>query len=234
MDKKNKGVILVSGGLDSTTVLAIAKSKGEDIFALSFDYGQRHRIELESAKKVADYYKVPHQIIKIDLRQIGGSALTDNIAVPKDRSVTEISSSIPITYVPGRNTIFLSYAMAVAETISSAVIYIGANVLDYSGYPDCRPEYLKAFETMANLAMATKEKNISSLEIRAPLLYLSKGEIVKKGKDLSVPFHLTHSCYDPVPTGQSCGRCDSCLLRKKGFSEAGVDDPISYDAGINH
>jgi 7-cyano-7-deazaguanine synthase len=228
MNKNNHVIILVSGGLDSTTVLAISKEKGEKIHAISFDYGQRHAIELESAKKVADYYKVPHQIVKIDLRQIGGSALTDDIAVPKDRSVTEMSGSIPITYVPGRNTIFLSFAMAFAEITSSQAIYIGANILDYSGYPDCRPDYLKAFEKMANLALDTKEKNIPPLEIRAPLLYMTKGEIVKKGKELGIPFHLTHSCYDPLPDGLNCGRCDSCLLRKKGFIEAGVSDPVSY------
>ncbi|MBI1820763.1 MAG: 7-cyano-7-deazaguanine synthase QueC [Nitrospirae bacterium] len=224
----NKVVILVSGGLDSTTVLAISKEKGEKIHALSFDYGQRHAIELESAKKITAYYKVSHKIITIDLRQIGGSALTDDIAVPKDRNVTEMSAAIPITYVPGRNTIFLSFAMAFAEITSSQAVYIGANVLDYSGYPDCRPDYLKAFEQMANLALATKEKNIPPLEIRTPLLYMTKGEIVKKGKALNIPFHLTHSCYDPLPTGESCGRCDSCLLRKKGFSEAGMSDPVSY------
>jgi 7-cyano-7-deazaguanine synthase len=224
----NKVIVLVSGGLDSTTVLGMARSRGEDIFALSFDYGQRHRIELESAKKVAKHYRIPHKIIQLDLRQIGGSALTDEIKVPKDRTMVEMSSSVPVTYVPGRNTIFLSYAMAVAETISSSVIYIGANVLDYSGYPDCRPEYLKAFETMANMALDTKIKNIPPLEIRAPLLYMTKGEIVKKGKELKIPFQLTHSCYDPLPTGESCGRCDSCLLRKKGFSEAGFSDPLLY------
>ncbi|MHB8484036.1 MAG: 7-cyano-7-deazaguanine synthase QueC [Nitrospiria bacterium] len=225
----NKVIVLVSGGLDSTTVLAIAKSKGEAIFALSFDYGQRHRIELESAKRVTRFFEVPHKIIQVDLRQIGGSALTGQIEVPKDRSLTEMSSSsVPLTYVPGRNTIFLSFAMAFAETISSSVIYIGANVLDYSGYPDCRPNYLKAFETMANLALAAREKNLPPLEIRAPLLFFTKGEIVKKGRELNVPFHLTHSCYDPLPGGRSCGRCDSCLLRKKGFTEAGVSDPVSY------
>jgi len=226
---EKKVIVLASGGLDSTTVLGIAHQNGEEILALSFDYGQRHRIELESAKKITQFYRISHKIIRLDLRQIGGSALTDEIDVPKDRNLNEMSSaSVPITYVPGRNTIFLSYAMAVAETILSSVIYIGANVLDYSGYPDCRPEYLKAFEDMANLAMATREKNRPQLEIRAPLLYLTKGEIVRKGRELNIPFQLTHSCYDPNPDGESCGRCDSCLLRKKGFSEAGLQDPILY------
>jgi 7-cyano-7-deazaguanine synthase len=227
-ERISKVIVLVSGGLDSTTVLALALSQGEEVLALSFDYGQRHRIELESAKKVAEYYGVSHKIIQLDLRQIGGSALTDEIEVPKDRSVADMSLAVPVTYVPGRNTIFLSYAMAVAETISSSAIYIGANVLDYSGYPDCRPEYLKAFETMANLALATFENKSTPLEIRAPLLRMSKGEIVKKGMELKIPFHLTHSCYDPSSRGESCGRCDSCLLRKKGFSEAGMTDPIQY------
>lgn len=221
-----KAIVLLSGGLDSTTLLGMVKSRGEDIFALSFDYGQRHRIELESAKKVAKHYRIPHKIIQLDLRQIGGSALTDDIEVPKDRNMAEMSSSVPITYVPGRNTIFLSYAMAMAETIACSAIYIGANVLDYSGYPDCRPDYLKAFEAMANLALDTEKKNIPPLEIRAPLLYMTKGEIVKKAIELEIPLQLTHSCYDPLPKGESCGRCDSCLLRKKAFNEAGMPDPI--------
>jgi 7-cyano-7-deazaguanine synthase len=224
----SKSIVLVSGGLDSTTVLALVLSQGEEVLALSFDYGQRHRIEVESAKKVTKHYAVPHKIIQLDLRQIGGSALTAEIEVPKDRSLADMSQAVPVTYVPGRNTIFLSYAMAVAEMISSSEIYIGANVLDYSGYPDCRPEYLKAFETLANLALATIENKRAPLEIRAPLLRMSKGEIVNMGKKLKIPFHLTHSCYDPSPGGESCGRCDSCLLRKKGFLEAGISDPIKY------
>ncbi|MBI3595052.1 MAG: 7-cyano-7-deazaguanine synthase QueC [Nitrospirae bacterium] len=228
MKKKSRVIVLVSGGLDSSTVLGIAKSRGEDILALSFDYGQRHRIELKSAYQVAKYYGLKQRVIKLDLRQIGGSALTDTIEVPKDRRLTKRNVSIPITYVPGRNTIFLSYAMAVSETDSRPVIYIGANVLDYSGYPDCRPDYLNSFEKMANLALATREKKRTPLEIRAPLLYMTKKEIVQKGRELKVPFHLTHSCYDPLPKGVSCGRCDSCQLRKKGFKEAREIDPISY------
>lgn len=228
IDKNGKVIVLASGGLDSTTALAMAVEKGEEVYAVSFDYGQRHRVELECAKQVAGYYEVKHKIIRVDLRQIGGSALTDEIAVPKDRTPGEMASRVPPTYVPARNTIFLSFALAIAEVISSPVIYIGANVLDYSGYPDCRPEYLKAFETMANLALDTKTKNIPPLEIRAPLLFMSKADIVRRGDQLKVPFHLTHSCYDPLHSGYGCGRCDSCLLRKKGFAEAGVVDPIPY------
>ncbi|MCK4766819.1 MAG: 7-cyano-7-deazaguanine synthase QueC [Desulfobacula sp.] len=225
-----KAIILSSGGIDSTTVMAIAKSKGKEIYALSFRYGQRHFIELEAAKKVARSFGVKtHKIINIDLRQFGGSALTDEINVPKHDSVNEIDEEgIPITYVPARNTIFLSYAMAWAEVLKATSIYIGVTAVDYSGYPDCRPAFIEAFEKMANLATKTGVTKEAILKIETPLIHLSKAEIIKTGDKLGVDYALTISCYDPDSNGKSCGRCDSCLHRIKGFKEAGIKDPTIY------
>ncbi|MCE3232074.1 MAG: queC [Rickettsiaceae bacterium] len=219
-----KAVLLLSGGLDSTTTLALAKSGGYEVYALSFKYGQRHSIELEAAKKVADALKVKeHKIAELDLRLFGGSALTDNIEVPKDRDLE--STGIPITYVPARNTIFLSYALAYAEVIGAFDIFIGANAVDYSGYPDCRPEYLQAFENMANLACAATVEGKGKFTIHAPLITLTKAEIIQKGLSLGVDYSLTLSCYDPSPKGKPCGKCDSCQLRNKGFAQNGMCDP---------
>ena len=226
----NKAVVLSSGGIDSTTAMAIAKSRGKEIYALSFRYGQRHFIELEAAKKVARSFGVKtHKIINIDLRQFGGSALTDEINVPKHDSVNEIDEEgIPITYVPARNTIFLSYAMAWAEVLKATSIYIGVTAVDYSGYPDCRPAFIEAFEKMANLATKTGVTKEAILKIETPLIHLSKAEIIKTGDTLGVDYALTISCYDPDSNGKSCGRCDSCLHRIKGFKEAGIKDPTIY------
>ncbi|NOX96541.1 MAG: 7-cyano-7-deazaguanine synthase QueC [Nitrospirae bacterium] len=219
-----KALVLLSGGIDSTTALAIAESEGLQIFALTFDYGQRHSQEIESARKIVETLKVKeHQVIKINLREIGGSALTDEIEVPRDQP---IGKGIPITYVPARNTIFLSYALGWAEVLGINDIFIGANAIDYSGYPDCRPEYLAAFEKMANLATRAAVEG-KRLKLHAPLLNLTKAEIIRKGISLGVDYSLTHSCYDPSPEGRPCGRCDSCRLRRKGFQEAGVDDPLA-------
>jgi 7-cyano-7-deazaguanine synthase len=226
-----EAVILVSGGLDSATVLAVAKAEGYGLNALSFRYGQRHSVELEAAGRVAKAAGVKrHVVMDIDLRQIGGSALTAEIAVPKGRSSAEMSGGIPITYVPARNTIFLSFALAWAEVLGASDIFIGVNALDYSGYPDCRPEYIAAFEKMADLATRAGVEDESRLAIHAPLMKLSKGEIIKKGLELGVDYSLTHSCYDPQPLGTACGQCDSCLLRLKGFAQAGICDPIDYVA----
>ena len=222
---KMKAVVLLSGGLDSATVLAIALSEGYDVHALSFDYGQRHNRELESAVKIAKYYNVPHKILKIDLRQIGGSALTDDIDVP-EREDAAVSDEIPITYVPARNTILLSYALAYAEVIDADAIFYGANAIDYSGYPDCRPEYIKAFEEVARLGTKRGVEG-KPIRILAPLVNLTKAEIIKKGMELGVPYHLTWSCYRGGE--KACGRCDSCLLRLKGFMEAGYTDPLEYE-----
>ncbi len=218
--------MLVSGGVDSATVLAIARRRGFDCHALSFDYGQRHRVELDAAAAVARALGAcEHRIARIDLRALGGSALTDDIDVPKDRSPEEIAGDIPVTYVPARNTIFLSVAMGLAEVLSSADLFIGINAIDYSGYPDCRPEYVKAFETMANLATRSGVEG-TRLRIHTPLIELTKAQIITRGRDLGVDFGLTFSCYDPLPeTGRPCGRCDSCLIRARGFAEAGVVDP---------
>jgi len=222
-------VILLSGGIDSATAAAIAKQQGFQLHALSFDYGQRHVRELDSAKLVAAFLQAEsHRLIKFDLRAIGGSALTDQIEVPKQRSAAAIAQGIPVTYVPARNTIFLSFALALAERIDAADIFFGANQLDYSGYPDCREEYINAFEQMANLATKAGVEGKSRLTIRAPLLHLSKAEIINKGRDLGVDFGLTWSCYDPTSDGQACGRCDSCQVRLKGFKEAGTIDPVPY------
>jgi 7-cyano-7-deazaguanine synthase len=223
-----KAVILLSGGLDSATTLAIAESEGYDLYALSFRYGQRHEVELKSAAAVAKAIGVKqHKIAEIDLRAFGGSALTDNIAVPKHESADEIGSGIPVTYVPARNTIFLSFALAYAEVLKAYDIFIGVNAVDYSGYPDCRPEFIEAFEKMANKATAYALDARQQIKIHTPLIHLSKAEIIKKGLELGVDYNLTISCYDPSPEGIPCGRCDSCLLRAKGFSENAISDPTS-------
>jgi 7-cyano-7-deazaguanine synthase len=225
-----KAVVLLSGGLDSTTVLAMAQNRGYNVYALSFDYGQSHRIELEAAARIAERAGVvQHRIVKVDLRSFGGSALTDDIAVPKSRSAQEIGSGVPATYVPARNTVFLSLALAWAEVIGAADIFIGVNALDYSGYPDCRPEFIQAFETMANLATKAGTEEGVRLKIHAPLIAMSKSEIVDAGLALGVDYSLTTSCYDPSATGTPCGRCDACLLRLKGFAEANRTDPLRYN-----
>jgi len=224
-------VVLLSGGLDSATVLAIARSEGFEIVALSFRYGQRHEAEITAAQSVATRAGVArHVIVDIDLRVFGGSALTSELAVPKGRSASEISGGIPITYVPARNTIFLSYALALAEVSDARDIFLGVNALDYSGYPDCRPEYVQAFERMANLATKAGVEG-RHLTIHAPLMHLTKGEIVARGLALGVDHALTLSCYDPDASGAACGECDACQLRLKGFRDAGVRDPVRYREG---
>lgn len=224
-----KAIVLLSGGLDSTTVLAIAKNSGYEIFALSFDYGQRHHIELESAQKIAELYQVSeHKTAKIDLRLFGKSALTDDISVPKNSLNTAV---IPVTYVPARNTIFLSYALAYAETVGAFDIFIGVNAVDYSNYPDCRPEFISAFENLAALATAAGTKNNGHFKIHAPLQNMSKQEIITEGIRIGVDYSKTHSCYDPVVVNQkilACGKCDSCQLRLAGFKAAEEKDPILY------
>ncbi len=226
----DKAIVLSSGGIDSTTAMAIARSKGRDIYSLSFRYGQRHSVELDAAVKIAKALGAKaHKIIDIDLRQFGGSALTDGIEVPKHGCLEDLKKDeIPITYVPARNTIFLSYAMAWAEVLKASSIYIGVTAVDYSGYPDCRPEFIEAFEKMANLATKAGVTKETSLKIETPLIHLSKAEIIKTGLALGVDYSLTLSCYDPDEKGRSCGFCDSCLHRKKGFAEAGVADPTPY------
>lgn len=222
-------VILLSGGIDSATVGAIARRDGFELHALSFRYGQRHQRELESAQKIAALLPVQsHRVIAFDLRAIGGSALTDDIAVPKEASGAPATAAIPPTYVPARNTIFLSFALALAERIGSQDIFFGANQLDYSGYPDCRAEYIRAFETMANLATKAGVEGRSRLSIHAPLLQMTKAQIIKTGLALGVDYALTWSCYDPLPDGRACGRCDSCRIRLRGFAEASAHDPIAY------
>ena len=223
-----RAVVLLSGGIDSTTTLAIAIAEGYDVHALSFDYGQRHQIETEAARRVADSLGAKeHRMAKIDLRVFGRSALTDEIDVPKQRSEKEIAHGIPITYIPARNTIFLAYALALAEVIPAADIFIGVNAIDYSGYPDCRPEFIKAFETLANLGTKAGVEG-RRFQIHTPLIKFSKAEIIRKAVELGVDLSLTHSCYDPSPEGFACGECDSCILRLKGFREAGIHDPIRY------
>lgn len=222
-------VVLLSGGLDSATALAIARSEGFACHAISFRYGQRHMAELECAKKLAEKNGVlQHVMVDIDLRVFGGSALTANIAVPKGRSHDQMSSGIPITYVPARNTIFLSYALAFAEVMVSSDVFVGVNALDYSGYPDCRPEYIHAYETMANLATKAGVEGVMKLKIHTPLISLTKAQIIKRGLELGVDYSMTSSCYDPTPDAVACGECDSCQLRQKGFRENGVADPIRY------
>jgi len=225
----SKAVILLSGGIDSATAAAIAKQEGFELHSLSFNYGQRHERELESAKRVAAFLQASsHQVMQFDLRAIGGSALTDQIEVPKGRGDAEIGQGIPITYVPARNTIFLSFALALAERIGSQDIYFGANQLDYSGYPDCREEFIRAFEQIADLATQAGVEGKSRLKIHTPLLHMTKAEIIKTGLKLGLDYSLTWSCYDPRSDGRPCGRCDSCQLRLKGFKEAGAIDPIVY------
>ena len=227
MDKK--AVVLLSGGIDSTTMLAIAQSQGYSVYAMSFRYGQRHTLELDRAKQISEKTGVEkHIIIDIDLRAFGGSALTDDIDVPKGRSDQEIGTGIPITYVPARNTIFLSFALAWAETLEIDTVFIGVNALDYSGYPDCRPEYIAAYQRMANLATKTGIEGKTTLEIQTPLISMTKAQIIQKGIELGVDYALTLSCYDPDNQGKACGTCDSCLLRRKGFEEAGVSDATVY------
>lgn len=226
---EERAVVLSSGGLDSTTVMAIARSEGYDVYSLSFRYGQRHSVELEAAKKVASNFGAKqHMIIDIGLGSIGGSALTDDIEVPKSRTESEMGEGIPVTYVPARNTVFLSYALAWAEVLEASDIFIGVNALDYSGYPDCRPEFIDAYERMANLAMKATVEGTIKIKIHTPLISLTKAQIIEKGTQLGVDYSITHSCYDPSQNGRACGQCDSCLLRKKGFSEAGINDPTQY------
>ena len=225
----NKAVVLLSGGLDSATTLAIAKREGYACHALSFAYGQRHARELESAKKVAaSLGAAEHLILTLDLRPIGGSALTADIAVPKGRSAEEIGRGIPVTYVPARNTIFLAHALAWAEVLGSEDLFFGANVLDHSGYPDCRREYIEAFERLANLATKAGVEGKNRFKIHTPLIRMTKAEIIKRGHALGVDLGLTWSCYEPMADGRACGLCDSCLLRKKGFAEAGLADPLPH------
>ncbi len=229
MQARRKAVVLLSGGLDSTTVLAITKSLGFDAYALSFRYGQRHELELQAARRVAERLGVAqHVVAEIDLRMLGGSALTADIAVPKGRSLAELGRDIPVTYVPARNTIFLSFALAWAEVLGANDIFLGVNALDYSGYPDCRPEYVEAYERMASLATKAGVEGRQRLTIHTPLIHLSKAEIIRWGLELEVDYSLTLSCYDPSPEGAACGECDACLLRLKGFAENGVADPIRY------
>lgn len=224
-----KAVVLLSGGLDSTTALAVARAQGFECYALSVDYGQRHRVELERAVVVAKALgAVEHRTVTIDLRQIGGSALTANIDVPKDRSADDMGHGVPITYVPARNTILLGLALGYAEVAGAFDIFIGANVLDYSGYPDCRPEFLTAFEGVANLATKAATEGAGRFRVHSPLLKMTKAEIIREGAKLGVDYALTLSCYDPDAAGRACGRCDSCQLRKRGFAEAGVPDPTPY------
>jgi 7-cyano-7-deazaguanine synthase len=221
-------VVLLSGGIDSTTVLAIARDRGFAAHALTFDYGQRHRAEIDAARVIAQQLKaVRHVVTRIDLRAFGGSALTADVDVPKDRAAAEMARDIPVTYVPARNTIFLSFALAWAEVLGASDIFIGVNALDYSGYPDCRPEFLHAYQRMANLATKAGVDGRLALTIHAPLITMSKAEIIRAGLALGVDYALTLSCYDPAPDG-ACGRCDACLLRKKGFTEAGAADPTAY------
>jgi len=227
--KTKKAVVLLSGGLDSSTVLAMAQDTGYEVHALSFRYGQRHSFELECATRIAlGAGVVRHVILDLDLSQFGGSALTDDIAVPKDRNESEMSGEIPVTYVPARNTVFLSCALGWAETLGTGDIFIGVNALDYSGYPDCRAEYINAFQTMANLATKGGVEGTLPVTVHTPLIDMSKAEIIKRGLELGVDYAMTISCYDPGETGAACGHCDACQLRLKGFREAGLDDPVAY------
>ena len=225
---EKKAVVLLSGGLDSTTVMAIARSEGYEIYGLSFRYGQRHALELEAARRVAKALGAKeHLVMDIDLAKIGGSALTGDIEVPKGRDEGEMKREIPVTYVPARNTIFLSHALAWAEVLEASDIFIGVNAVDYSGYPDCRPQYIEAFERMANLATKAGVEGRTRVKIRTPLINMTKADIIREGIELGIDYGMTHSCYDPSPEGMPCGRCDSCLLRKKGFREAGITDPAT-------
>jgi 7-cyano-7-deazaguanine synthase len=229
MDSRRKAVVLLSGGLDSTTTLALAKDAGFEVYALTFRYGQRHEQEVQAAQVVAARFDVAeHFIVEIDLRLFGGSALTGEIDLPKGRSPEEIGRGIPVTYVPARNTIFLSFALAWAEVLGAGDIFIGVNVLDHSGYPDCRPEYMAAYERMANLATKAGVEGHQRLKIHTPLIELTKAQIIRRGLELGVDYSLTSSCYDPGPRGEACGECDACLLRLKGFAESGSSDPAPY------
>jgi 7-cyano-7-deazaguanine synthase len=227
-----RAVVLISGGLDSTTCLAMAKARGFEPVCLAVAYGQRHAVELEQARKVAAAMDVKDfRVVPIDLRQVGGSALTADIAVPKDRPAEEMSHGIPVTYVPARNALFLSLALGLAEVVEATDIFIGVNAVDYSGYPDCRPEFIRAFEAMANLATKAGVEG-ARFTVHTPLSGMTKADIIREGVKLGVDYGLTHSCYDPGPQGRACGRCDSCLLRRKGFEEAGVPDPTRYVEGV--
>ncbi|MBM3981000.1 MAG: 7-cyano-7-deazaguanine synthase QueC [Planctomycetes bacterium] len=229
-----KAVVLLSGGLDSTTALALARAAGHECYALSVDYGQRHRVELDRAAAVARALgAVEHRVVTLDLRAIGGSALTADVAVPKDRATDEMARGVPVTYVPARNTILLGLALGYAEVVGAFDLFIGANVLDYSGYPDCRPEFLTAFEGLANLATKAGTEGAGRFRVHAPLLKMTKAEIIRAGAKLGVDYGQTLSCYDPDAAGRACGRCDSCALRKKGFAEAGVPDPTPYAHGAS-
>jgi 7-cyano-7-deazaguanine synthase len=228
MADNQRAIVLLSGGLDSTTTFAIAKQEGYAVYAISFDYGQRHGIEIAAARRIAQALKaVEHRIIAVNHAIFSGSALTDNVDVPKRRSDQEITTGIPVTYVPARNTIFLAYGLAWAETLGITDIFIGVNALDYSGYPDCRPEFISAFENMANLGTKAAAEG-GRFNIHAPLISMSKAAIIRRADELGVDLSLTHSCYDPLPDGRACGECDACQLRKKGFREAGLTDPIAY------
>jgi 7-cyano-7-deazaguanine synthase len=230
-----RAVVLLSGGLDSATTAAIAKSAGYELYALTVDYGQRHRCELDAAARIAAALDVArHMTVSIDLSPFGGSALTADIAVPKGRSDAMIAQGIPITYVPARNTVFLALALGYAEVVGAADIFTGVNAVDYSGYPDCRPEFILAFERLANLATKAGVEGALKFRIHTPLIDLRKAEIIHRGKELQVDFRLTHSCYDPNERGVACGRCDACLLRRKGFAEAGETDPVAYDVRAEH
>jgi len=225
----SKAIVLLSGGLDSTTVLAIALDQGYEVSVLSFKYGQRHDYEIHSAKDIAAHFRIKnHHIMDIDLGTIGGSALTDDLDVPKDRDLDKMKSEVPITYVPARNTIFLSYALALAEVELAFNIFIGVNALDYSGYPDCRPEYIEAFQKMGRLATKSGIEDKEQLQIHTPLIEMTKSEIIQAGTALGVDYSITHSCYDPISKGKPCGRCDACYLRLKGFMEAKTVDPLNY------
>lgn len=229
MTKRKRAVILLSGGIDSTTCLAIAISEGFEPYCLSFDYHQRHEIEIEAARRVASALGAAgHLVLELPLRKIGGSALTSDLEVPKNVPLDEIGRRIPVTYVPARNTIFLSLALAWAEVLGSGDIFIGVNAMDYSGYPDCRPQYMKSFEHMANLAVKMAVEGTHRIKIHTPLIHLTKAQIIQRGSTLGVNYSITHSCYDPGPGGEACGECDSCVLRRKGFSEAGIPDPTVY------
>lgn len=231
MSHPKRAVVLLSGGLDSATTLAIAMSEGYECYALSFDYGQRHRFELEAAARVAEAHGVDdHITIEMDLRKFGGSALTAEIDVPKDRDEETMSTGIPVTYVPARNTVFLSLALGWAEVLGAFDLFIGVNAVDYSGYPDCRPEFIEQFVKLANLATKAGVDQSGTFAVHTPLIDLTKAEIIQRGLSLGVDYELTHSCYDPSPEGGSCGHCDSCQLRKKGFEAAGTVDPIAYQA----
>ena len=224
-----KTVVLLSGGLDSTTVVALVKRQGFEVYALTFRYGQRHDVEIAAAQRIAAHFQVAqHVVVEFDLRLFGGSALTSDMAIPRGRTLEEMAHGIPVTYVPARNTIFLSFALAWAEVLAANDLFIGINALDYSGYPDCRPEYLEAYQRMANLATKAGVEGQQRLSIHAPLLHLSKAQIIRTGLELGVNYALTSSCYDPATDGAACGHCDACLLRLKGFAEAGIPDPLRY------